>query len=76
MLKANINIIFLTQGCYFINSKKYKKLCFLFRCEYKHVKINVNSPQEKLVSYFPVSAKLFTQLISDTQFLICQNISQ
>ena len=71
MLKANINIIFLTQGYYFINSTKYKKLCFLFICEYKHVKINVNSPHEKLVSYFPISEKLLTQLISDTQFLIC-----
>ena len=66
-----IFLTFLTQGRnYFMNFPKCKKLGFVFRCE---VKINVNNPQEKLVSYFAIT---FSPPIFDPQFFICQYISQ
>ena len=50
-----------------MNSPKCKKLCFGFRCEDKPVKINVNSPLQKLVGYFAI---IFSWHVSDPQFFI------
>ena len=50
-----------------MNSPKCKKLFFVFRCEDEPVKINVNSPQEKLVGYFTI---IFSWHIFDPQFFI------
>ena len=50
-----------------MNSPKCKKLLFVFRCEDEPVKINMNSPQEKLVGYFTI---IFSWHIFDPQFFI------
>ena len=50
-----------------MNSPKCKKLYFVFKCEDEQGKINVNSPQEKLVRYFAI---IFIQHIFDPQFSI------
>ena len=50
-----------------MNSPKCKKLCFVFRSENEPVKMNVKSPQEKLVGYFAI---IFSWHIFDPQFFI------